>query len=101
MQDIKQRELKMQERRKNTPFRYFLQEIASYTSLVFYKDVNGLLGKYPQTERAPKAVSAKIFDENIDNLTKNGIDYDFSSSLFDNFWKLFRSIEVPNLRHTA
>jgi hypothetical protein len=38
MQDIKQWELKMQEKRKDTPWRDFVKEICSWMPVVLYKN---------------------------------------------------------------
>jgi hypothetical protein len=38
MVDIKQREEKIKERRKHTPWRDFVKEICSWRNLMFYKN---------------------------------------------------------------
>lgn len=60
MPDLKQREEKMQEKRKQTPFREYVKEIASWTPLVFHKN-NGLISKYPPVERSGKIIPNKEY----------------------------------------
>jgi len=48
MADIKKWELKMQEKRKNTPWREFVKEIASWYSISFYKNKDNI-STYSQT----------------------------------------------------
>ena len=50
MQDLKQREDKIKERRKQTPWLTYIKEIASRYSLTFYKN-NGLISRFPITGR--------------------------------------------------
>ncbi len=97
MNNLNHRQDKIKERRKKTEFRDFLKEIASWDSFVFHRN-NWLISRYPDTGRI-KVCSIEKFNEEIDNLLKNWIDYDFSENFFSNFKKLDRSIEQPCLHH--
>jgi len=50
MPDLSYRQKKIQEKRKQTPRREFLKEIASWFQLSFYKN-NGIISRYPETDR--------------------------------------------------
>lgn len=50
MSNLQDRQQKIQEKRKQTPWRDFLREIASRRPLLFYKN-QGLVTRYPSTER--------------------------------------------------
>jgi len=65
MSDIKQREEKIKEKRKQTPFRDYIKEIASRTPLVFHKN-NGLVSKYPPVGRLGKVIPNKDYQEQRD-----------------------------------
>jgi hypothetical protein len=77
MQDINKRELKIQEKRKNTPWREFLMEIVSRQRVTFYKN-NGLISRYPETERIGTIIKGGNDYELIrEDLVKYGREYDF------------------------
>ncbi|MEI8091605.1 MAG: hypothetical protein WCG98_05250 [bacterium] len=50
MQDIRQREEKIQAKRMQTPWRDFLKEIASWFNVSFNKNT-GIISIFPETER--------------------------------------------------
>ena len=98
MPDLKQREEKMQEKRKQTPFREYVKEIASWTPLVFHKN-NGLISKYPPVERSGKIIPNKEYQVQRDAFGAMWIEYDFSISFFDNFQKLVHIMPFQNMRN--
>lgn len=51
---------KIQQKRKQTPFKEFVKEIASWCPASFYK-IDGQISRYPKTERVSKLVPAKTF----------------------------------------
>jgi hypothetical protein len=66
--DIKQRELKMQEKRKNTSWRDFVKEIASRMPMMLYKN-DGIVTPYsPDSKRIKKVLSPKVFEEYRENM---------------------------------
>jgi hypothetical protein len=65
MQDLKIREEKIKEKRKQTPFREYVKEIASRSPLVFHKN-NGLVSKYPAVERLGKIIPNKEYQAQRD-----------------------------------
>jgi hypothetical protein len=95
MQDIKQREQKMQEKRKQTPWRDFVMEICSRRALSFYK-IKNLVSRYPMTTRIGKVISHKAFAEQRDGFLAYGITYNFQDSLFTHIQKLFVSLPLEN-----
>ncbi len=94
MPDIKQRELKMQEKRKNTPFREFIKTIASRRALGFYKN-SWMTTIFPDTGRVWGVVSHKQFEEGRDALTASGLEYDASKSFFENIKVLMQGVHFP------
>ena len=53
MSDISYYEKLIQEKRKKTPFREFVKEIASWETLSFYKN-NGCISRYHGNDRVKK-----------------------------------------------
>ena len=94
MSDLKYWQDKIKEKRKNTNFRDFIKEIASFRTLAFYKN-NSYVSIFPETDRVYSLISHSEFSENRDNLTKSWIVYDFSLDFFSNFKKLNDSIKLP------
>jgi hypothetical protein len=64
--EIKYWQEKIKNKRKQTSFRDFIGEIASWYPIVLNKK-DGNLSRYPETNRAPITVSTKKFSENIDS----------------------------------
>jgi len=62
MADIKKREEKMQARRKQTPFRDFVKEIASRMPANIYKQDIGL-SRYPKSDRQGILLDVKVYEE--------------------------------------
>ena len=92
------REEKMKEKRKQTPFREYLKEIASWSPLVFHKN-NGMISKYPPVQRLGKVIPNKEHQELRDNFSKSWLDYDFSISFFENLQKLFSTVPFSHMRN--
>ena len=95
MQDIKVREEKMKERRKQTPRREFVKEICSWRALPFYK-INGLISRYPESERIHSVVPWIEYISKRDELLNYGVDFLEDKRFFENFQNLFRSIPLEN-----
>jgi hypothetical protein len=81
MPSLSYRQQKIQEKRKQTSFRDFVMEIASWRSLTFYKNKE-FTSKYPPNDRVQNLVSHKIFVEG-DNVRQDElpIDSGFFSAL--------------------
>ena len=69
MQDIKIRQEKMREKRKETPRHDYLKEIVSRYPLVFYKH-NGMTSRYPETDRVRSTRKFIEFEKERDDLVK-------------------------------
>ncbi len=100
MQDIKKREQKMKEMRKNTDFRDFLKEICSRYPMVLYKN-NGKISKHPQVGRKNNLISFSEFDDIRDDLVNNTIDYNINKSFFNQYWEFFKNAKFPLLSNYA
>jgi hypothetical protein len=96
MQDIKIREEKMKEKRRHTPRRDFVKEIASRFPLVLYKNA-GLVSRYPQTDRVKKIMKSLEYESTRESFTKYGLEYDFSKNFFDNLKNVVALCEYPSL----
>jgi hypothetical protein len=62
MSNLQDRKQKMQEKRKHTPRREFVKQIASWQPNVFYK-VNGITSRFPDTDRVGKVIKYSDFYE--------------------------------------
>ena len=67
MPDLAYRQQKIQEKRKQTSFRDFLKEIASWFPLNIYR-VDGMLSRYPDTERKGIVVPDQYASMNNDQI---------------------------------
>ncbi len=86
----------MQDKSKNLSFSDYLKYITSWQELSFYK-INGLISRFPKTDRIAGIVKFKNFDDQIENSIKNAKSYDFSKSFFDNFEELWKNIKMPDM----
>ena len=96
MSDLHHREQKIQNKRKQTPFRDFLQEIASWRPMTFYKN-NGHISRYPVSSRVQNIISVKEFATLRDDIYKYGIDY--SGDFFADITALWQSVPTAALNH--
>jgi hypothetical protein len=62
MSNLQYRQTIIQEKRKKTPWRDFVMEIASWCPVNFYK-VDGKISRYPNTSRTGELISASDFVE--------------------------------------
>ncbi len=81
----------IQEKRKKTPFREFLMEIASWLVLNMYKN-KGQISKYPDTARSPH-----IDNKDFLNNEKYALDYDNKSDFFTNYHTLLKTVSLQNI----
>ncbi len=95
MQTLKYWEEQIKEKRKDTPWREFLQEIASWMPLNLYKNKN-IISRFPPTKRC-NIVSTKQFEQERENLTLYGREYDFEKNIFENIALLNKEVPFPNL----
>ena len=79
----------IQEKRKKTPFREFVKEIASWNVVNIYKR-NGQISRYPETARSP-LVGEKFWENSIDYIGN------FEKDFFDSFIELFNKVPFQNL----
>ncbi|MEI6774399.1 MAG: hypothetical protein WCL18_06530 [bacterium] len=93
MQDIKQREEKMQEKRKQTPWREFVKDICSRQSFMFYKD-KGIISKYHKNKRIPKIIANDEYFAKHETFTE-GRQYDLGKDFFTNFNGIYQSVTLP------
>ena len=95
MQELKYWKEKIQDRRKQTSFRDFLMEIASWYTLTLYNN-NAIISRFPDTTRIKKVISNKEFEDTRDELINTWSDYDEGSNFFNDFSNLFTSIDMFN-----
>ncbi len=62
MTNLQYRQKKIQEKRKTTPWREFIKEIASWQPNVFYK-FDGVVSRFPRTDRIGNVVKYSTFYE--------------------------------------
>ena len=97
MSNLKHWQHKMKQKRKSTDFRRFLMEIASWSGMAFYRN-NWLISKYPESDRI-KISSIKDYEDKVDEAIDYWNDYDFGKNGFENFQKLFRSMNHSCVSH--
>jgi len=100
MNSLKHRQEKLQNHRKNTPWRKFLMDIVPWQPLMLYR-TKEKIGRYPDTERTPTLVSPEEF---WDLMESNTITKDYSEMLdwtnfFETLKELRGSMSMPNLWH--
>ena len=83
MPDLKYRQKKIQEKRKKTPWREFLMEIASRKPLTFHKQ-GKMVSIYPPV-RVQKIVSADQFHNQMKSIS-------YSDSFFEGFNALIQEL---------
>ncbi|USN57712.1 MAG: hypothetical protein H6767_04965 [Candidatus Peribacteria bacterium] len=84
-------------RRKQTSFRDFLKEIASWFPFAFYQR-GGVITSLPKTDRINSVVlSSEEFEGSRDELQKKAKVYDFEKTFFENYRELYLSIPLYNL----
>lgn len=82
---LKQRQEKIQEKRKQTPWREFVMEIASWFPLVLYKHDNSLSRFAPDSLRIWSVVSCDDYAQWIEQYS---IDIDSSQDVFSLLWHM-------------
>jgi hypothetical protein len=93
MQDLTYRQEKIQEKRKQTSFREYLMEIASWFPVVFHRREN-FVSRYPDTPRCDDITTYNEFYDNAPRQTSNIYpEISFSESM----QKLRNKIAKPNL----
>lgn len=96
---LSHRQTKIQNRRKKTPRRQYIKEIASRKVLSFYKNGN-TVSKYPQTDRIWTVIKAKEYEDHRDSLLSSTWREIYAwRSFFEQFWELFRTVELPSVVH--
>lgn len=96
MADLKVRQEKIKEVKLQNSFSDFLKQIVSRYPLVIYKN-KGMLSLYPDTERSCPLVSTANFEQEREDFTKQGMEYDFSQNFFENFKNLYHTTSFPAL----
>ncbi len=91
MTNLQDRQLKIQEKRKKTPRRDFLMEIASWYSLTFYKN-RWLTSTYPYTDRMT-VVSLQSA------LESDSIHREYTSNFLCDLQWLMKSSALPAINH--
>lgn len=94
MTDLQIREDKIKERMKTVSRRDFIKCCGSLQTFVFHKN-NGMISRYPQTDRIGGIEKTIDFEANRDNLVKTGLGYDITKSFFANYQDLMKHMTFP------
>ena len=94
MSDLQHRQQKIQEKRRQTPWREFVKGICGWYSLNFYSK-DGFVSKHPTTERRGNIIDFESFSNDRWWLTDYGRAYNLTSSFFDQFRDLYREVPYP------
>jgi len=87
---------KIEEKRKQTPWREFVKQIASRQPNVFYK-VNGLVSRFPESDRIGNVVKYSQYYEQEWNSYINGHPYDPSRPFFEQWKELWMNVDATNM----
>lgn len=87
---------KIQEKRKQTPFREFIREIVSWKPIVLHRNML-FISRFPVSDRVT-VVDRKIFESNQSNMDDVLRDND-SLSFFDSLSTVFRKTPLPPTIH--
>ena len=82
MPDLTHRQQKIQEKRKQTPFRDFVMEVCSWYPLNLYNH-SGMITRYPNTERKGIIVSDQYASMN------NEIVSEYTGNFFSDFQRFY------------
>ena len=88
----------LQETSKNMTFSDYLKYIVSWQWLNFYKFA-WFVSRFPNTERIKGITTLENFDEQVEKSMKDSTFLDMKKSFFENFEKLFKSIDLPHIFH--
>ena len=69
MTDLKQREDKIKEKRRQTSFRDFVKEMGSFIPVVLYKG-KGEISRYPETDRLRVVPTNEYEDMRVDLINR-------------------------------
>ncbi|MDR2190294.1 MAG: hypothetical protein LBP53_03770 [Candidatus Peribacteria bacterium] len=93
MHDLTYRQEKIQQKRKQTPFRDFVMEIATWFPAVFHR--NGtFVSRYPNT---PRCDSLSTYNDFFDTAPKQTLDVYKELTFGEHLQKLRNKIPKPNL----
>jgi hypothetical protein len=92
--DIKKREQKIQEKRKNTPWRDYIKEIASWFTINVHKN-EWLISRYPKNDRILKIIPLKDYNQLWNQ--EFSLSYDFSKNFWEQFIILRNNFKHPNI----
>ncbi len=90
---LKARQEKLQNKRKQTPWREFVKEVCSILPMN-YKKYNWIIHKWYNLDRIWGIIPAKEFEKIRNDMTNT---LNFWKSFFDNFFLLQKSIQLPAL----
>lgn len=93
--NLQYRQSKIQEKRKKTPWREFVMEIASWYQVSFYKN-QGQVSRYPESNRIGRLLPSGEFYE---SMLQQPISREYVSSVFQTITDLFHDVSLPSLRH--
>lgn len=93
MSNLSHRQLLIQEKRKITPWKGFLMEIASRCSLSLYRK-NGFITRFPETDRVA-TMDREEYELVRDNFLESGMEYTWD--FLSDFSKLFQATPFPML----
>ncbi len=88
-QRLKQRQEKIKDKRKQTPWREFVKEIASWRPITFSK-VKWKISRYPETNRIENLSSSVAYEDMRDGLLDYGLDN--QKSFFKTLGQLFKTV---------
>ncbi len=96
MNNIKYWQEKIQEKRKQTTFRDFIMDIASWQPIVFHKS-SWMVSRFPETDRMKEVIKYSDYYKQDSTEYLYGIDYDDSKNIFQNYADLRKHVKGINM----
>ena len=91
--NLKKWQQKIQDKRKQTPWRDFVKEIASWYSLSFYRWNSGIMTRFPQTDRA-QSINKDKYEYNTKQETNTQTS---SVNILSTLTQLFKDTQLPHI----
>ena len=95
MSNLKYWEDKIKQKRKNTDFREFVKEIASWSPIILYKN-QWKVSRYNEKIKRVSCIDNNNYNSNYESINAgSSFDFDFSDNFFANFNKTYSSYKFP------
>ena len=96
MTNLKHWQEKIKEKRKQTSFRDFMKEVASWQPFIFHKN-SWYISRFPDSDRIWGIIKMDDFYEKNTEVYYNGLDFHEWDNFFEKFSELMKSVHMPHM----